>query len=268
MELTGSGLTTHPFLDHPGPIPFAHRGGAETHPENTMVAFAAAVDLGYRYLETDVHLTADGILIAFHDDRLDRVTDRRGVVAELPWSEVRRARVDGTEPIVEFADILATFPEARISVDPKHDGAVPALIKAIRAAGATERVCVGSFSDRRLAAVRDGLGVGGCTSLGPREITALLFGAWGAGPFLSELRRRPGRCVQVPLRWRGLTLLGPRLIATAHVLGLPVHAWTVNDASEMARLLDLGVDGLMSDRPSVLRDVLVARRQWHAARPG
>ena len=93
---------THPYLDHPGPIPFAHRGGAEVHPENTMEAFAAAVDLGYRYLETDVHVTTDGVLIAFHDDRLDRVTDRQGLVAELSWPEVREARVAGREPIVEF----------------------------------------------------------------------------------------------------------------------------------------------------------------------
>ena len=86
------------FLDHPGPIAFAHRGGAGDWPENTMPAFAGAVALGYRYVETDVHVTADGVLLAFHDDRLDRVTDRAGVVRELPWSEVRQARVDGSSP--------------------------------------------------------------------------------------------------------------------------------------------------------------------------
>jgi glycerophosphoryl diester phosphodiesterase len=256
-------VVTHPFLDHPGPIPFAHRGGAEIHPENTMVAFASAVALGYRYLETDVHLTADGVLIAFHDDRLDRVTDRRGIVAELPWSEVRRARVAGREPIVEFAELLAAFPAARINVEPKHDAAVPALVREIREAGALERVCVGSFSDRRLTAVRDALGPDACTSLGPREIMALRFGAWGARPLLGRLRRGPGRCVQVPLRGRGLPLVEPRLVAAAHDLGLPVHVWTVNDPAEIRRLLDLGVDGLMSDRPGVLRDELAARGQWH-----
>src|SRR5918993_4898921 len=100
----------HPFLDHPGPIPWAHRGGAGTWPENTMPAFEGAVALGYRYLETDVHVTADGVLVAFHDDVLDRVTDRTGVIAELPWSEVQQARVAGTEPIPLFADLLSSFP--------------------------------------------------------------------------------------------------------------------------------------------------------------
>lgn len=233
-----------------------------------MAAFAAAVALGYRYLETDVHVTADGVLIAFHDDRLDRVTDRRGIVAELPWSEVRRARVGGTEPVVQFDELLATFPGARINVEPKHDAAVPALVKAILAAGATERVCVGSFSDRRVAAVRAGLGPNACTSLGPREIAALRLGSWGARPFLSRLRHRPGRCVQVPLRGRGLALVDQRLLGAAHELGLPVHVWTVNDPAEMTRLLDLGVDGLMSDAPGVLRDVLVARGQWHPSPEG
>ncbi|MEO7664734.1 MAG: glycerophosphodiester phosphodiesterase [Candidatus Limnocylindrales bacterium] len=255
----------HPFLDHPGPIAFAHRGGAEAQPENTMAAFASAVALGYEYLETDVHLTADGVLIAFHDDRLDRVTDGRGVVAELPWSTVRQARVAGREPIVEMAELLAAFPEARLNIEPKHDAAVPALVATIQDANALDRVCVGSFSDRRIAAVRAGLGPGGCTSLGPGEIAALRLASWGVPGMANALRRRPGRCVQVPLRSSLVPLVDARLLATAHELGLPVHAWTVNDPGEMQRLLDLGIDGLMTDRPALLREVLVARGAWHGA---
>jgi glycerophosphoryl diester phosphodiesterase len=210
-----------------------------------------------------VHATADGVLIAFHDDRLDRVTDRGGVVARMTWSEVSKARLGDGEPIVRFAELLATFPEARINVDPKHDAAVPLLVGAIREARATERVCVGSFSDDRLAAIREAFGPAVCTALGPREIWALRFGAWGLGLFLERLRRRPGQCVQVPRRARHITLAEPRFIAAAHELGLPVHVWTVNDAAEMTRLLDLGVDGLMTDVASLLRTVLGERGQWH-----
>ncbi|MEW5989824.1 MAG: glycerophosphodiester phosphodiesterase [Chloroflexota bacterium] len=258
----------HPFLDHPGPIPFAHRGGAEVQPENTMAAFQAAVALGYRYLETDVHATADGVLVAFHDDRLERVTDGHGAVADLDWTEVRRARVAGREPIVRFAELLAAFPGARINVDPKHDAAVRPLIEVVRDARAADRVCVGSFSDARVVEIREAFGSAICTALGPWEIAALRAAAWGARPFLARLRRRPGRCVQVPRRggW-GLPLAEPRLIAAAHDLGLPVHVWTVNGAAEMARLLDLGVDGLFTDVPGVLRTVLEGRREWHAT-PG
>ncbi|MCI0581626.1 MAG: glycerophosphodiester phosphodiesterase [Chloroflexi bacterium] len=253
----------HPFLDHPGPIAFAHRGGAEAHPENTMAAFEAAIALGYRYLETDVHVTADGVLVAFHDDRLERVTDGHGRVADLDWAEVRQARVGGREPIVEFAELLAAFPGARVNIDPKHDAAVGPLIKAVRDARAAERVCIGSFSDARVAEIREAFGPSICTAMGPWEISALRAAAWGARPFLDRLRRRPGRCVQIPLRGRwGLPLVEPRLIAAAHELGLPVHAWTVNGAAEMARLLDLGVDGIFTDVPAVLRAVLVDRGEW------
>lgn len=231
-----------------------------------MAAFEAAVALGYRYLETDVHVTTDGVLIAFHDDRLERVTDGRGVVADMTWDEVRRARVDGREPIVPFAELLAAFPAARINVDPKHDAAVRPLITTIRDARAVERVCIGSFSDARVAEIRDAFGPAICTALGPWELAALRAAAWGARPFLARLRRRPGRCVQVPLRggW-GLPLVEPRLIAVAHELGLPVHAWTVNGAAEMTRLLDLGVDGIFTDVPGVLRTVLADRGAWYPA---
>jgi len=186
-----------------------------------------------------------------------------GLVAEMDFAEIRRARLGGGEPIVVFADLLATFPDARINVDPKHDAAVPVLIRVVRDAGAAERICIGSFSDSRVAEIREALGPAICTSLGPWEIAALRAGAWGARPFLDRLRRRPGRCVQIPPRGRGgLPLVEPRLIAAAHELGLPVHAWTVNGAAEMTRLLDLGVDGLFTDVPRVLRTVLADRGEW------
>lgn len=132
-------VPSHPYLDHDGPIPFAHRGGASEAPENTLPAFEYAVGLGYRYLETDVHATADGRLVAFHDASLDRVTDRRGRIAELPWSEVARAMVDGRAPIPLLNDLFEAFPDARINIDCKSDRAVEPLVHAVRAAGALER---------------------------------------------------------------------------------------------------------------------------------
>jgi glycerophosphoryl diester phosphodiesterase len=252
---------TLPFLDHPGPIPFAHRGGAGDRPENTLPAFEAAVRLGYRYVETDVHATADGVLLAFHDDRLDRVTDRRGVVAALPYAEVARARVDG-EPIPRFEELLDAWPDLRVNVDPKDDAAVDPLVAAIRRTGALDRVCVGSFSGRRIARVRAALGPRLCTSLGLRGVAALRAASWGAGPLRRLVRAEGAACVQVPLRDRGLPIVDRRFVAAAHALGLPVHAWTVDDPAAMDALLDLGIDGLMTDRPGVLRDVLVRRGQW------
>jgi glycerophosphoryl diester phosphodiesterase len=245
------------FLDHPGPLAFAHRGGAGDWPENTMPAFEHAVALGYRYVETDVHVTSDGILVAFHDESLDRVTDRTGLIRELPWSEVARARVDGREPIPLFEDVLGTWPQVRINIDPKHDTAVEPLIEAIARTGAVKRVCIGAFSDRRLDRVRAALGPELCTSLGPKGIAKLKAASFGARLSL------PAPCAQVPVRAKGVTVTDERFVAGAHRLGLQVHVWTIDDSAEMHRLLDLGVDGIMTDRPAVLREVLEQRGQWH-----
>src|SRR4051812_6479217 len=247
----------HPFLDWKGPLPFAHRGGASDVPENTMVAFQAAVDLGYRYLETDVHVTADGALLAFHDDRLDRVTDRAGVIGELPLRDIQAARVGGKEPIPLLEDLLGAFPEVRINIDPKHDRAVEPLAATIMRTGSQDRVCCGSFSDPRLSKLRKLVGPRLCTSLAPGATARLRAASYGA-----PVRPLPAPCVQAPHRYRGGALRDRPLVEAAHGLGLQVQVGTVDDEAEMTELLDLGVEGIMTDRPSLLRDVLVARGSW------
>jgi glycerophosphoryl diester phosphodiesterase len=249
-----------PFLDHPGPIPFAHRGGASEFPENTMPAFEKAIALGYRYIETDVHVTADGWLLAFHDHVLDRVTDRQGVISELPWSEVQAARVDGTEPIPLLEDLLGTWPDVRVNIDPKHDRAVEPLAEVLRRTGASDRVCVGAFSDRRIARVRHLVGEQLCTGLGPKGTARLRAASIGlpAGRFV-------GACAQVPVRQGPIVIVDRRFVSAAHRRGLQVHVWTIDDPVEMERLLDLGVDGIMTDRPTALKEVLERRGQWVGA---
>jgi glycerophosphoryl diester phosphodiesterase len=248
----------YPFLDSPGPLAFAHRGGASEAPENTMPAFEHAVALGYRYLETDAHVTADGVLVAFHDDRLDRVTDRTGTIAELPWAEVQKARVDGREPIPLLEDLLAAWPDVRINIDPKRDDVAEPLAAALLRTGSVDRVCVGAFSDKRIAKVKVLTGPGLCTSMGPREVARLVSasrGGPGRGGILSS-------CAQVPPSQGRLPLVTRRFVDTAHRFGVQVHVWTIDDRAEMVRLLDLGVDGIMTDRPHVLKDLLVERGDW------
>src|SRR5438067_921841 len=251
--------TAFAFLDWSAPIPFAHRGGASEAPENTMPAFEHAVRLGYRYIETDVHVTSDGELLTFHDDVLDRATDGRGRIDQLPWSTVQRARVDGQEPIPRLEDLLGTWPDVRVNIDPKHDGAVPALVEALERCNAVDRVCIGAFSDRRLARVRRLLGPRVCTSLGPRSVARLRAASYGVptGPL-------PSSCAQVPAHVRGVTVVDARFVKCAHARGVKVHVWTIDDRDEMVRLLDLGVDGIMTDRPAVLREVLESRGEWVA----
>jgi glycerophosphoryl diester phosphodiesterase len=253
-----------PYLQHDGVLAFAHRGGAGDCPENTMVAFEQAVALGYRYVETDVHLTADGVLVAFHDECLDRVTDRTGRISELPWSFVSAAAVsppDGSSaapaPIPLLEDILGAWPDLRVNIDPKHDASVGPLLAVLDRTSAWDRVGVGAFSDRRLARVRRQTNHRVCTGLGPADIARLRLASMGApvGHFAAG-------CAQVPTRARGRVLVDARFVEEAHRRDLQVHVWTIDDPEEMTPLLDLGVDGMMTDRPVVLKELLQQRGRW------
>ena len=250
------------FLDHPGPIAFAHRGGAAERPENTWASFSHARNLGYRYIETDVHATTDGVVAVIHDPSLDRVSDRSGTVGELAWSEVSRARIDGTEPIPRLDELLATWPELRWNIDAKHDAVVGPLVETLRRAGALERVCITSFSDARIARVRARGGPTLCTSTGPVAIGALRLAS--VAPHLRWMidRWKGAGATQVPLAWGPLPIIERHYVGFAHRAGLAVHAWTIHDEAVMERLLEEGVDGIMTDRPSLLKQVLIRRGVW------
>jgi glycerophosphoryl diester phosphodiesterase len=249
----------HPYLDHSGVLAFAHRGGAEEHPENTMSAFAFAVGLGFRYIETDVHTTSDGVLLAFHDDRLERVTDGEGMIFTLPWSEVRSAKVAGTEPIVELQELLETFPDIRFNLDIKRWTALEPTLDLLSRMDCWDRICIGSFSDGRLRWTRNNLARQGqrvCTSMGPQGVLAMKM-----REFHLPIRSR-ALCAQVPVKYFGIPVVTRGFVDTCHALGKQVHVWTIDDADEMRRLVHLGVDGLMTDKPSVLKQVLVELGRW------
>ncbi len=246
-----------PFLDHPLPIAFAHRGGDEAAAENTMEAFEHAIGLGYVFLETDVHATRDGRLVAFHDDTLDRLAGRPERVEQLTAEEIAALRISGRYRVPLLEDLLAAWPEARLNIDPKSDRAAELLPSALTRTGAIDRVCVGSFSGSRLVRLRRRMGPRLCTSMGPWDVWRLWTAAKGMpiGPFTAG-------CAQVSPTHRGLTIVEPAFVSEAHRRNLQVHVWTINDRAEMSRLLDLGVDGLMSDRPTLLKQVLQERGQW------
>ena len=285
------------FLDHPGPLAFAHRGGAAHAPENSWRAFEHAVGLGYGYLETDVQATADGVLIAFHDRTLDRVTGRPGRVCRLTLKEIAGARIGGTEPIPVLEDVLAAWPDVRFNIDVKDAPAVAPLAGVLRRTNAWDRVCVVSFSASRLRAARRALDRPVCMAASPLGTAMVRLGGPPASPGprgpnryglkrrpaarpMAAAARRPGvpgaatgpsprllaerlagagvRCLQVPV-----PVATPSFIGRAHKLGLQVHVWTVNDRPTMEGLLDLGVDGIMTDETVALREVLIRRAQWY-----
>ena len=241
----------HPYLEHDGILAFAHRGGASDFPENSLKAFQASVALGFRYLETDVHLSTDGLIYAFHDDQLDRVTDRSGAIGALHSNEIDQARIDGTEPVPKLSDLLEAFPEHRFNIDPKSDAVVDPLGDLLEAHGALSRVCVTSFKDRRQQKMHRRFGSRVCIGLGERGIGRMLLAGWGlpVGSFCES-------CAQVPPRAYGIEIITPRFLTACRKRGLPVHAWVIDEPEEMQRLVGLGVDGLMTDKPQILMDFL------------
>jgi glycerophosphoryl diester phosphodiesterase len=267
-------MTPHPagpprfaFLDHDGPIAFAHRGGASEKPENTWASFRHARSLGYRYMETDVHSTKDGAVAVIHDPDLRRIAGEARNVRELEWRDLASIDLSGGGKIPRLDELLEEWPDVRWNIDAKADSAVAPLVELLNAAGAIDRVCITSFSDRRLAAVKKALGAKLCTAMGPAAVTALRVASLPPRPPARLLRatfRRFG-AAQVPTRQRAVPIVDTRFVNTAHAAGLQVHVWTIDRAAEMERLLDLGVDGIMTDRPTVLKEVLERRGAWAGA---
>jgi glycerophosphoryl diester phosphodiesterase len=253
-----------PFLDHPQPIAFAHRGGAAHAPENSWAAFEHAVKLGYAYLETDARATSDGQLVAFHDRTLDRVTDATGPINALPYSEVAALRVGGTEPIPLIEDLLGAWPDVRFNIDLKDVAGISLLPEVLRRTGAWDRVCVTSFSGNRLRTARGLLDRPVCMATSPTAIAGVRcnVGTSSRWPQIRALAAFLARacvcCAQVPAK-----VATGKFVRRAHALGLDVHVWTINDRAEMNRFLDLGADGIMTDDIETLRDVLIERGQWH-----
>ncbi len=256
----------HPYLDHaPGEVlALAHRGGAK-HPdlpglENTLTAFEHAYAMGYDYLETDVHVTRDGVLLAFHDAVLDRVTDRAGRLADLTMAEVRAASIGDDHPIPTLEELLLALPRAKFNIDVKAAGTVRPLADLLDRHDAWGRILVGSFSSRRLREFRRLAAGRAPTSAGPFEVA--VFRLCPSARLASLITGGHFEAFQIPLRRGRIEVATSELIRRAHARGKQVHVWTVDDPAEMKLLLGRGVDGLITDRTDILKAVLLERGQW------
>ncbi|MGN9778922.1 glycerophosphodiester phosphodiesterase [Micromonospora sp. H33] len=251
----------HPYLDAPAPLAFAHRGGAADGDENTAAAFARAIDLGYRYVETDVHATTDGVAVIFHDATLRRVTGETGRIADLRWADLATVRIGGAAVVPRLDEVLDAWPQVRFNVDVKADRGVEPAVASVTRAGAGDRVLLASFSDARLARMRALTEGRVATSLGMRGVARLRMASLTGRPL-----RLPESVVaaQVPVRYGRVRVTDRRFLAYCHRIGLQVHVWTIDEPAEMHELLDLGVDGIMTDHVGVLRDVYRSRGHWAA----
>jgi len=235
-----------------------------------MEAFSGAVSLGYRHVETDVHLTSDGVLVCFHDHLVDRTTDGTGPVSRFDHKSLstldagyRHAGVDGFTfrgrgvRVPTLEEVVRSFPDVSFVVDLKGEGVVGPLNALVDRLGLHDRLIVGSFSDSKLQEFRDASRGRVATSTGAASSRSWVFASRVGRGVRSE-----ASALQLPRRARGLRVVTRRLIDVAHTRGLQVHVWTVNDPHEMEELLDLGVDAIITDRPDLLKETLVARNQW------
>ncbi|WP_168583206.1 glycerophosphodiester phosphodiesterase family protein [Gephyromycinifex aptenodytis] len=249
------------YVEEPGPIALAHRGGGGLAPENTLAAFAASHALGFRYLESDLRVTADGELICFHDATLDRVTQGRGPVHQYRMAQLRSLRVQGCEPIATLQEALEAFPHTYFCVDLKDERAIAPLISALRCPGVAQRLCVAGAWDGWLADVRTQVPTV-ATSLGWQSLSVLLACARaGVRPPRSVAT---GEFAHVPVKLGSVPIFAERIVQMAHDLGIRIVTWTVDEAERMHQLLDAGVDAVISDRPDVLREVMLERGQWQS----
>ncbi len=253
----------------------AHRGFSPEGFENSAAAFDAAHRLGYHYVETDAHATADGVAVALHDASLDRTTTARGAVGDLPWQRVRAALIGGREPVPALEDLLGAWPDLRWNIDVKDLRAAGPVAAAIERTGAHDRVCIASFAAARRRATLARLTRPVVSSAAPAAVAAVVAATAGrAGaadpsirpdsPAVRAVRRalREVDCLQIPERYGVVPVITRRFVAAVHAAGRKVHVWTINDAGAMRRLIDAGVDGIVTDRADVLRDVLRERGRW------
>ena len=246
------------YLSPARPRLFAHRGLAVEAPENTLLAFAKALALGVLYLETDVHASSDGVVMISHDPDLGRLTGRETRIDQLTAAELQRIDLGEGQTFTTLAAALDAFPEARFNIDIKAMAAAAPTVDVIRAARAERRVMIGSFSDaRRLAVTRRLPDV--ATSVSSR---GAVIATWAAALGIRPLVRwavRGSQALQVPEKILGASTTSPRALAAFHAAGVEVHIWTIDDAATMNRLLDAGVDGIMTDRADIAVEAFARR---------
>ncbi|MCL1593895.1 MAG: glycerophosphodiester phosphodiesterase [Actinomycetia bacterium] len=261
-------MTDRPYFGLEAPIRFAHRGSRLLWPENTWYAFDAAVqDFGYRYIETDIRITRDGVVVVFHDETLERTTNGTGKVSEWEWEDLRHLdagyqfSTDGEEfpmrgsgiAVSRLDDTLERYPDVCFNIDLKEPGSEWPVAEVVAKMRCLDSVLIGSFSDRRISRFRRITKGGVATSAGPSEAMAMF-----AASRLGRTSRRRADAYQLPRSIRGASV-DRKLVDAVHAAGAQIHVWTIDEPKEMHELLDLGVDGIISDRPDLLNDVIEGR---------
>lgn len=239
-----------PYLNYSGLAVLAHRGGSIESYENTLASFAYAQSIGCKYIETDVQVSLDGIPYIFHDESLLRITGINSIFSSITSSEIDKIRIFNDHPIPKLDAALKEFPELFFQIDLKTDlVAIPAL-EVIKKNNAEKRVCIASFNSNRLKQVKENYPEM-CLSMGPKEVAKLLLASFGL--FKGEI---PGDCLQVPIYSHGIKVVTKRFIKFVHSKNLKIMVWTINDKKTLKKLINMHVDGIITDTPKLLTELI------------
>ena len=238
-------------------LAFAHRGGNDFAPENTFESFQFAVENGFKYLETDVHPTSDNKLMAFHDPTLDRVTNAEGRIIDFSSIDLKKVKVKNNYRIPLMEELLESFPNCFFSIDMKCDQSVIPLIDLVKRNNALERVCFASFNQNRLNFVRETFNNKCITSMGPKEIIASKIFS-----YINLKKNINSHLASMPISRYNIRLINKRSVAYLQSLNIKVIAWTINNEAQMRHLISIGVDGIMTDKLKLLKNILIEKNLW------
>jgi glycerophosphoryl diester phosphodiesterase len=261
--MTAGGTGDVEFFRSAGRIAMAHRGfTAFKLPMNSMGAFREAVNLGFRYIETDVRATRDGVAVILHDRRLAPRSGVAGSIDQLNWRNVHKADLGAGEPIPTLEEVLVALPDVRVNIDIKAESAIEPTVEVIERLNAHNRVLIASFSDRRRQRAVRLLSKRVASAAGTGAFVAFLAARTAGGRARALRLLRDSDCVQLPPRLGGVPIITPALVQAIHASGRQIHAWTIDDPATMHALLDIDVDGIITDRADLLREVLTSRGDW------
>lgn len=253
-------ITSQSFLEYINTtniVPIAHRGASLLASENSFDSFRKALELGYRVIETDIHGSKDGTAYIFHDSTLERLTGENLKISDLKDVDIDSLRVNTSSIIPRLSNVFEEFPEGLFNLDAKTWESTMPIANTIKNMGCRSRVCIGSFNDKRIDAIIRELGVETCHSMGTRNVIKFFFGAQlGIGQEFTA------QCIQLPIKQFGISLITEKVLQYARKLGIKNHFWTINSPATMQRLIELNVDGIMTDDCLLLKKIMEKQNKW------
>ena len=244
------------FLNNYKFIPFAHRGGSLESTENTLDSFQHSINLGYEYIETDVRHTRDNKLVVFHDEDLKRLCNEEIKISDMEYEDLKKIKIKKKHYNPLLDEVLTTWPNINFNIEPKTFTSAKLLSQSLKKIKNINRFCIGSFSFKKLEMIRNNVGVKLCTSMTKSETIKFYLKQ------IIPLSKINIPCLQIPSRYMGFKIITKSIIDKFHNQNKKVHVWTVNDENEINELIDIGVDGIMTDKPTLLKRILKSRSLW------